>query len=122
MDGSSTWLTIFVSLITALSGAGLFKFLYGFILARMVDSRKARDTEREALDADRAAFKAEQSEWWAEQRKAAQSDRLENRTYRDAMNDQSMTLGRLEGENTQLKYRIGELEAEVDRLRGGHDD
>ena len=117
MDTSNEWLTVLAALIASFGGAPLFKFL----AERARGNVALSQTERRQFDNERAEFRKEREAFWAEQRKAAQGERLEAKTLRDAYNDVLQINGRLEGQLSSALHRITELEAEVTRLRGnGH--
>ena len=119
MDASNPWVTIIAAVVASFGGAPLFKFL----AERARGNAALSQTERRQFDNERAEFRKQQEAFWSEQRKAAQSERLEAKTLRDAYNDVIGINGRLEGQLSSAVQRIEELEAEVTRLRGhGHDD
>lgn len=117
MDASSTWVAVLVAFFGAVGGAPLFNFL----VARVQAKASISQADRDSFDREKAAFYAERDKQREREERESQSLRLENRTYRDAMADMNIRIGRYEGQVEQYRERITELEAEVKRLRAVHE-
>ncbi len=113
MAGSSTWVPVVLAIVAAFGGAPLFKYLAARVQSNVTLSKE----NLTAFEQEKADFRKEREQFWADQRRDAQGMKLENSTYRDAMNDQANRNGWLEGQLEACHRRIKELEAEMDRLR-----
>ena len=113
MEASSPWVVIILAIIGSFGGAPLFKYLAERVRGNVAQSEK----HRLAFEKEKEKFELEKSQFWAERRRDAQSLKLENQTYRDAMNDLLNQNGWLKGQLERCVQERTEAEAEIVRLR-----
>lgn len=114
MGASSPWVTVILAFMAAFGGAPLFRYL----AERVKLNAKSVQTERAAIDKERKEIQRERAAMQEQRDRDVQSMRLEIRTYREALNDMQLKLGRLEGQTERDNVHIAELQAEIARLRG----